>query len=58
MSSNPNARLNNLLRYTYRGNMVFFAGFATWYVLKGPDRKESAGDALEQKKIEGPVTKQ
>jgi hypothetical protein len=25
-----------MLRYTYRANMVFFVGFAAWYVLGGP----------------------
>jgi hypothetical protein len=31
-----------LLRYTYRANMVFFARFAAWYVLRAPGIKEMA----------------
>lgn len=42
MDPNLNARLKTLLRYTYRANMVFFAAGATWYVVKGFDRKEAA----------------
>ena len=34
--SNPT--IQTLLRYTYRANVVFFAGFGAWYMLKGPGR--------------------
>jgi hypothetical protein len=39
MTPKPNARLSSLLRYTYQANMVFFAGFATWYFLKSPEQE-------------------
>lgn len=38
MSPPPNPTVQKLLRYTYRANMVFFAGFGAWYMLKGPGR--------------------
>lgn len=38
MMSPPNLIIQTLLRYTYRANMVFFAGFGAWYMLKGPGR--------------------
>lgn len=34
----PNSTIQTLLRYTYRANMVFFAGFGAWYMLKGLGR--------------------
>jgi hypothetical protein len=56
MAPNPNPRLATLLRYTYQANMVFFAGFATWYFLKAPDKKATSRAAPEQAKtkIAGP----
>jgi hypothetical protein len=30
-----------LLRYTYRANIVFAAGFAAWYVVQGPAKEET-----------------
>jgi hypothetical protein len=38
--------------------MVFFAGFATWYFLKGPEQKEPTSHAPEQKRIEQSDKKQ
>lgn len=38
MAPPPNSTLQTLLRYTYRANMIFFAGFGAWYMLKGPGR--------------------
>jgi hypothetical protein len=37
--------------------MVFFAGFAMWYFLKGPDQKEPARIMADQEKTERPGTK-
>ncbi|KAF2678259.1 hypothetical protein K458DRAFT_423206 [Lentithecium fluviatile CBS 122367] len=33
-------RYSKLLRYTYRANLVFFAGFAGWYVMRGQQQEE------------------
>lgn len=52
MAPPPNVRVGTLLRYTYRANIVFFAAFATWYVFKGPEQKELAKQAPEQKIVE------
>jgi hypothetical protein len=52
MAPNPHPRLGTLLRYTYQANMVFFAGFATWYVLKGPGQKEMTKSAAQQEETE------
>ena len=38
MATPPSSTVQTLLRYTYRANMVFFAGFGTWYMLKGLGR--------------------
>lgn len=38
MAPLPDSTVQTLLRYTYRANMVFFAGFGAWYMLKGPGR--------------------
>jgi hypothetical protein len=40
MAAPPNSTVQTLLRYTYRVNMVFFAGFGAWYMLKGPGRTQ------------------
>jgi hypothetical protein len=58
MAPNPTPRLGTLLRYTYQANMVFFAGFATWYFLKGPDQTQLPGDAKTQKRPDSSATKQ
>jgi hypothetical protein len=58
MIPKPNHRLGTLLRYTYQVNMVFFAGFATWYLLKGLDQKELSGYASTTKKRDRSLTKQ
>lgn len=42
----PNTTLQTLLRYTYRANMVFFAGFGAWYMLKGPGRAQEEDIAV------------
>jgi hypothetical protein len=57
MAPVSNPRLGILLRYTYQANMVFFAGFATWYVLKGPGQKEPARVTADQEKTKRPGTK-
>jgi hypothetical protein len=41
-----------MLRYTYRANMVFFAGFAAWYMLKGPGKEGTARIAQGNAKLE------
>jgi len=38
MATPPDSTVQTLLRYTYRANMVFFAGYGAWYMLKGPGR--------------------
>lgn len=38
MASPSQSTIQTLLRYTYRANIVFFAGFGAWYMLKGPGR--------------------
>jgi hypothetical protein len=58
MAPKPNPRLDTLLRYTYQANMVFFAGFATWYFLKGPDQKQLSGNVSTQRKPDAPASKQ
>jgi hypothetical protein len=58
MAPKPNPRLGTLLRYTYQANMVFFAGFATWYFLKGPDQRHLSGDVPTQRKPDVPASKQ
>jgi hypothetical protein len=34
MDPKSKTRIATMLRFTYRTNMVFFAGFAAWYLLK------------------------
>jgi hypothetical protein len=41
MDPKSNTRMATLLRYTYRANMVFAAGFAAWYALGAPRGEES-----------------
>ncbi|PVI00318.1 hypothetical protein DM02DRAFT_614416 [Periconia macrospinosa] len=41
MDRNSKARISNLLKYTYRVNMVFFAGFAAYYVMKRVQKEET-----------------
>jgi hypothetical protein len=35
MNPTPKTHFSTLLKYTYRANIVFFAGFTAWYVMKG-----------------------
>lgn len=49
MDPKPNTRMATMLRYTYRANMVFFAGFAAWYLLKGPAKEETRKELEERK---------
>jgi hypothetical protein len=59
MAPAPNSRIQTLLRYTYRANMVFFAGFAAWYMLKGPARgQEQDIAALTRRGEEAQVRKE
>ena len=46
MAPPPNTTIQTLLRYTYRANMVFFAGFGAWYMLKGPGRAQEEDIAV------------
>lgn len=48
MDRTPKSQFSTLLRYTYRANIVFFAGFAAWYVMKGQQEPELP--RLEEKK--------
>jgi hypothetical protein len=57
MAPVSNPRLGSLLRYTYQAHMVFFAGFATWYFLKGSGQKEPARVTADQEKTKRPGTK-
>lgn len=55
----PNTRLKTLLRYTYRANMIFFAGFAAWYAIKRPDRPQESGtEGLQERRDGQPPQKQ
>jgi hypothetical protein len=38
MAPPPKSTIQTLLRYTYQANIIFFAGFGAWYMLKGPGR--------------------
>lgn len=42
------AKINTLLKYTYRANVGFFAAFASWYVING--RREQEAPIREEKK--------
>jgi hypothetical protein len=42
MDPKSNTRMATMLRYTYRANMVFFAGYVAWYVLKELGKEETA----------------
>jgi hypothetical protein len=48
MDNPSKARVGSLLRYTYRANMVFFAGFAAYYVMKGDTKEETQQVAMER----------
>ena len=37
MAPRPNAGIGTLLRYTYQVNVVFFAGYTAWYLLREPE---------------------
>jgi hypothetical protein len=45
MDPKSNTRMATMLRYTYRANMVFFAGYVAWYVLKELGKEETARTA-------------
>lgn len=49
MEPKGNNRIATLLRYTYRANMVFFAGFAAWYFLKQPGKEEIKSIAQKER---------
>lgn len=48
MDSSSKARFGSLLKYTYRANMVFFAGFAAYYVMKGDKKEETQQVVMER----------
>lgn len=33
--------LGTLLKYTYRANLVFFAAYGSWYVIKGSQERKA-----------------
>lgn len=50
--NNVNPRIATLLRFTYRANLVFLAGFAAWYMVKGPNKEDAKSIAENREKLQ------